>query len=150
MMNPRRWNLAHDRFLDLGQAAVLMGILNVTPDSFSDGGRFLDQPRNNRLARPRMPGHRRCRIFRKLLQPMAAKAPATVLCKRGGRRHGERHQTVEVEAKVDECLVRLPPPPFPLSRSLTLNSIDQNAGSSLGLSAPVPQVPLSPFLSEHC
>ena len=39
-MNPRRWHVAHGRFLDLGPAAVLMGILNVTPDSFSDGGRF--------------------------------------------------------------------------------------------------------------
>lgn len=38
----RTWRLAHGRSLDLGPRAVLMGILNVTPDSFSDGGRFLD------------------------------------------------------------------------------------------------------------
>ncbi len=50
-MNSRRWHVGHDRFLDLAPAAVLMGILNVTPDSFSDGGRFaavdaaLDQAR---------------------------------------------------------------------------------------------------------
>ncbi len=37
-----RWMLAHGRHLDLGDEAVLMGILNVTPDSFSDGGRFLE------------------------------------------------------------------------------------------------------------
>jgi dihydropteroate synthase len=32
------WKLAHNRSLRLGPQAVLMGILNVTPDSFSDGG----------------------------------------------------------------------------------------------------------------
>jgi dihydropteroate synthase len=36
----RRWHLAHGRHLDLGDRAVVMGILNVTPDSFSDGGLF--------------------------------------------------------------------------------------------------------------
>jgi dihydropteroate synthase len=30
------------RVLDLGRRTCVMGILNVTPDSFSDGGRFLD------------------------------------------------------------------------------------------------------------
>ncbi|MEX0409143.1 dihydropteroate synthase [Aquibium sp. LZ166] len=39
--SPRRWRLAHGRELVLGPKAVIMGILNVTPDSFSDGGRFL-------------------------------------------------------------------------------------------------------------
>ena len=37
-----RWTLAHGRHLDLGPTAAIMGILNVTPDSFSDGGRFVD------------------------------------------------------------------------------------------------------------
>jgi dihydropteroate synthase len=32
---------ARDIVLPLGQRTLLMGILNVTPDSFSDGGRFL-------------------------------------------------------------------------------------------------------------
>lgn len=32
--------LAHGRHLDLGGKAEVMGVLNVTPDSFSDGGRF--------------------------------------------------------------------------------------------------------------
>jgi dihydropteroate synthase len=32
-------------FLDLGRRTHLMGILNVTPDSFSDGGRFVDPVR---------------------------------------------------------------------------------------------------------
>ncbi|MGL4489068.1 MAG: dihydropteroate synthase [Rhizobiaceae bacterium] len=32
------WKLAHDRTLHLGPRAVIMGVLNVTPDSFSDGG----------------------------------------------------------------------------------------------------------------
>ncbi len=32
--------LAHGRHLDLGGKALVMGVLNVTPDSFSDGGLF--------------------------------------------------------------------------------------------------------------
>lgn len=35
------WQLRHCR-LDFGPCPKLMGILNVTPDSFSDGGKFLD------------------------------------------------------------------------------------------------------------
>lgn len=34
-----RLRLAHGRHLELGRRATIMGILNVTPDSFSDGGR---------------------------------------------------------------------------------------------------------------
>ncbi|MCI5077267.1 dihydropteroate synthase [Oricola sp.] len=34
----RAWSLAHGRELVLGRPGLLMGILNVTPDSFSDGG----------------------------------------------------------------------------------------------------------------
>lgn len=37
----REWLLAHGRTLRLGQRALIMGVLNVTPDSFSDGGRNL-------------------------------------------------------------------------------------------------------------
>lgn len=39
------WKLAHGRRIELGNKSVLMGILNVTPDSFSDGGQYnsLDQ-----------------------------------------------------------------------------------------------------------
>ena len=32
------------RTLALGQRTLIMGVLNVTPDSFSDGGRYLDSP----------------------------------------------------------------------------------------------------------
>lgn len=32
-----------DRIIDLSDRTHIMGILNVTPDSFSDGGRYLDQ-----------------------------------------------------------------------------------------------------------
>jgi dihydropteroate synthase len=39
-MTATRWILAHGRHLDLGPKALVMGVLNVTPDSFSDGGRF--------------------------------------------------------------------------------------------------------------
>ncbi len=41
MTTTRRWQLAHGRHLDLGPKAVVVGILNVTPDSFSDGGLFI-------------------------------------------------------------------------------------------------------------
>jgi dihydropteroate synthase len=37
---PTRWRLAHGREIELGPRAVIVGILNVTPDSFSDGGHF--------------------------------------------------------------------------------------------------------------
>lgn len=40
MFDPVAWPLAHGRFLELGPRAVIMGVLNVTPDSFSDGGRY--------------------------------------------------------------------------------------------------------------
>lgn len=38
-MGRRTWSLAHGRQIAIGQTAVVMGIVNVTPDSFSDGGR---------------------------------------------------------------------------------------------------------------
>ncbi len=37
--------LIHDIDHDLSQRGMVMGIVNVTPDSFSDGGRFLDTGR---------------------------------------------------------------------------------------------------------
>jgi dihydropteroate synthase len=40
-MRPRyRWQL-RSRALELGQRTLIMGVVNVTPDSFSDGGKFL-------------------------------------------------------------------------------------------------------------
>ena len=36
------WRLAHGRSLTLGPKSLVMGILNATPDSFSDGGKFTD------------------------------------------------------------------------------------------------------------
>lgn len=39
-MTPRTWQLAHGRSFCLAGEGLLMGILNVTPDSFSDGGRY--------------------------------------------------------------------------------------------------------------
>lgn len=43
----RTWNLSlpHDRILSLGARPRVMGVLNVTPDSFSDGGRYLETDR---------------------------------------------------------------------------------------------------------
>jgi dihydropteroate synthase len=41
-MRPRfQWDLGR-RLLPLGERTLIMGVLNVTPDSFSDGGRYLD------------------------------------------------------------------------------------------------------------
>jgi dihydropteroate synthase len=41
-MRPRfQWSLGR-RSLPLGERTLIMGVLNVTPDSFSDGGRYLD------------------------------------------------------------------------------------------------------------
>jgi dihydropteroate synthase len=37
------WRLGHDRVLPLGGRPRIMGILNVTPDSFSDGGLYLSR-----------------------------------------------------------------------------------------------------------
>ncbi len=37
-----QWNLG-GRSLELGKRTLIMGIVNVTPDSFSDGGQFLDR-----------------------------------------------------------------------------------------------------------
>ncbi|MGZ8847592.1 MAG: dihydropteroate synthase, partial [Pyrinomonadaceae bacterium] len=36
----REWKLAR-RSLSYGERTLVMGVLNVTPDSFSDGGQFL-------------------------------------------------------------------------------------------------------------
>ncbi|MFH0908466.1 MAG: dihydropteroate synthase [bacterium] len=36
-----RWR-CRDRTIELGARTAIMGVLNVTPDSFSDGGRFVD------------------------------------------------------------------------------------------------------------
>jgi dihydropteroate synthase len=47
VITPRRrfvWKLKH-RELQLGDRTLIVGILNVTPDSFSDGGRFYDPDR---------------------------------------------------------------------------------------------------------
>ncbi len=36
------WRLAHGRSVTLGVTGHIMAIVNVTPDSFSDGGRYID------------------------------------------------------------------------------------------------------------
>ncbi|RCL04068.1 MAG: dihydropteroate synthase [Candidatus Tokpelaia sp. JSC189] len=36
----RIWQLAHNRTIEVSQKAIIMGILNITPDSFSDGGAY--------------------------------------------------------------------------------------------------------------
>jgi dihydropteroate synthase len=43
MLKRRKYRLhLHSGVLDLGERTLVMGVLNVTPDSFSDGGKFLD------------------------------------------------------------------------------------------------------------
>ena len=44
MMGERLWKLG-GRIFDLSQQGLIMGILNVTPDSFSDGGKFFTTER---------------------------------------------------------------------------------------------------------
>jgi dihydropteroate synthase len=39
MMRELRWKIG-DRIVDLSRRGMIMGVLNVTPDSFSDGGEF--------------------------------------------------------------------------------------------------------------
>ena len=41
VMGARHWKIG-TRVIDLSRQGLIMGVLNVTPDSFSDGGRFLD------------------------------------------------------------------------------------------------------------
>ncbi len=42
--NPRLWRLK-ERELFTGERTLIMGVLNVTPDSFSDGGKYLEPDR---------------------------------------------------------------------------------------------------------
>ncbi|PYS94421.1 MAG: dihydropteroate synthase, partial [Acidobacteria bacterium] len=39
MTTVRKWKIARHT-LSLGENTLIMGVLNVTPDSFSDGGQF--------------------------------------------------------------------------------------------------------------
>ena len=41
MMHERLWKIG-EQVVDLSRRGMIMGVLNVTPDSFSDGGRFFD------------------------------------------------------------------------------------------------------------
>src|SRR2546423_6229718 len=41
MMRGRLWKIG-DRLFDLSRQGLIMGVLNVTPDSFSDRGNFFD------------------------------------------------------------------------------------------------------------
>lgn len=43
--SPRQLRLAQGKSLKLGERTLIMGILNVTPDSFFDGGRYYDTQR---------------------------------------------------------------------------------------------------------
>ena len=38
---PFLWTMAHERSLELGPVGWIMAIINVTPDSFSDGGQYI-------------------------------------------------------------------------------------------------------------
>src|SRR4051812_24747652 len=43
-MGERLWKIGN-QIVDLSKRGLLMGVLNVTPDSFSDGGEFFDSDR---------------------------------------------------------------------------------------------------------
>ena len=47
-MSVTSWKIANGS-LDLTERCLVMGVLNVTPDSFSDGGKYLDH--NTAVAR---------------------------------------------------------------------------------------------------
>src|SRR5687767_7710650 len=38
----RTWHIGGNRTLPIGERTLIMGVLNVTPDSFSDGNQFLN------------------------------------------------------------------------------------------------------------
>ena len=42
------WSRRNEVRRQLGPSSAVMGVLNVTPDSFSDGGRYLDRRRRHR------------------------------------------------------------------------------------------------------
>src|SRR4028119_1634862 len=78
----REWKLAR-RTLALGGRTLIMGILNVTPDSFSDGGQFFDPERAVAHAREMLAdgagiidvGGEATRPGGGLVAPAAARAP---------------------------------------------------------------------------
>jgi dihydropteroate synthase len=39
-LSSQSWHVAHGRSIELGRQSVIMAIVNVTPDSFSDGGHY--------------------------------------------------------------------------------------------------------------
>ena len=41
-MTARSWKIG-DKIVDLSKRGMIMGVLNVTPDSFSEGGEFFEQ-----------------------------------------------------------------------------------------------------------
>lgn len=49
--NAYNWRIGSDKCIELGGRPKVMGILNVTPDSFSDGGLFLDEEEALKQAR---------------------------------------------------------------------------------------------------
>ena len=70
------------RSLELGARTLVMGVLNVTPDSFADGGRFIDPARAADAALAMASSRRR--IDRRRRRVDAARRRA------GGRRRGAR------------------------------------------------------------
>ncbi len=52
---PLTWKL-RSRQLSLGTKTLVMGVLNVTPDSFSDGGRFDKSRHSHRTGSTHVPG----------------------------------------------------------------------------------------------
>jgi hypothetical protein len=53
MQKRYQWKLKQ-REINLGERTFLMGVLNVTPDSFSDGGKYADPDRWSWKSRERI------------------------------------------------------------------------------------------------
>ncbi len=77
------WQL-RDRILDPGDPALVMGIVNVTPDSFSDGGRFRWQRRCHRLRLSDLiePGGRLLDVGGESSRPVRPPSRSTKNCRR--------------------------------------------------------------------
>ena len=72
-----RMRLQCGRFRSTSTTPVVMGVLNVTPDSFSDGGRFLDLPRRRRAAPNAWRGGRRHHRHRRRVDAARAQRPSS-------------------------------------------------------------------------
>ncbi len=85
-----QWNLGA-RSLELGKRTLIMGIVNVTPDSFSDGGQFLDRDQAIEHAEQLLErGRRHPRHWRRI---DAARSARRCRCRQAASRKAARLRT---------------------------------------------------------